>query len=258
MPHPRILAAVAGVALLGAACSGGREEAPRTQPPPDAKRVDPAAAGALSGRVTVDGPLPQNPPIKMGSDPVCARAHPGGSSFQTFVSEGGGLGNVFVYVKDGLSGYYFDTPSEPVKLNQQGCQFDPHVFGVRVGQNVEFLNSDSTMHNVHAMGNVNPEFNFSQVIQGQKDTRYFTKPEVMVRVKCDVHGWMASYAGVLDHPFFAVTTPGGNFELKGLPAGSYTVEAWHEKLGTRTQTVTLGANEKKTLAFAFTAAATLP
>ena len=118
--------------------------------------------------------------------------------------------------------------------------YKPHVFGVRVGQNVEFVNSDATAHNVHALPNVNQEFNFSQLIQTQKDTRFFTAPEVMVRFKCDMHNWMSAYVGVLEHPYFAVTEPGGTFELKNVPPGTYTIEAWHEKLGTQTQRVTLG------------------
>ena len=113
------------------------------------------------------------------------------------------------------------------------------MFGVRVGQNVEIVNSDTTAHNVHALPNANQEFNFSQQIQNQKDSRFFTAPEVMVRFKCDMHNWMSAFGGVLEHPYFAVTEPGGRFELKQLPPGTYTIEAWHEKLGTQTQRVTL-------------------
>ena len=115
--------------------------------------MDPATAGTVAGRVTVEGVLPPNPPINLGGDPVCAQAHRDGATSETYVSENGGLGNVFVYVKDGLGQYYFDLPDEPVRLDQNGCMYKPHVFGVRVGQNVEFVNSDSTAHNVHALPN---------------------------------------------------------------------------------------------------------
>ena len=249
----RILLAPVMVMALAAGCS--REEPPRQPPPPDAKRVDPATASTLSGRVTVDGAVPENARIKMSGDPVCERAHKDGVSFETYVTENSGLGNVFVYVKDGLGKYYFDVPSEPVKLDQDGCMYKPHVFGVRVGQNIEFTNSDATAHNVHALPNANQEFNFSQQIQRQKDTRFFTTPEVMVRFKCDMHSWMSAYAGVLDHPYFAVTTAAGKFELKDVPAGTYTIEAWHEKLGTQTQTVTLGEKDSKEVTFTFKAPA---
>jgi plastocyanin len=246
------------LATAAVAACGGSENAPQRTAPPDAKRVDPAKAATLTGRVTIEGPLPQNAPVKMSGDPVCIREHKEGLTFDTFVSENGGLGNVFVYVKDGLGNYFFDTPSEPVKLDQKGCMYDPHVFGVQVGQNVEFFNSDATLHTVHAVGNTNPEFNFSQPIQTQKDTKYFSKPEVMVRFKCDIHAWMSAYAGVLEHPYFAVTKAGGSFELKNVPAGTYTIEAWHEKLGTETERVTLTDNHKKSVTFTFQAPTTQP
>jgi plastocyanin len=246
----------AAVALaVAAGCSGGESAPPRT-PPPDAKRVDASKAATLTGRVTIDGAVPQNAPIKMSADPVCIREHKGGATLDTFVSENGGLGNVFVYVKDGLGAYYFDTPSEPVQLDQKACIYQPHVFGVQVGQNIEFVNSDPTLHVVHGVGNTNPEFQFSQPIQTQKDVKFFPKPEVMVRFKCDIHPWMSAYVGVLDHPYFAVTKPAGSFELKTLPAGTYTLEAWHEKLGTQTQKVTVSENDKKEITFTFKAPAT--
>jgi hypothetical protein len=104
---------------------------------------------------------------------------------------------------------------------------------------------------VHAAGEANRGFNFTQRLPGVRDTRTFTAREVMVHVKCDIHPWMNAYAGVLDHPYFAVTSDGGRFELKNVPAGTYTIEAWHEKLGTQTQEVTLREGEEKEIAFAF-------
>jgi plastocyanin len=249
------LAGMIGLALLlgGVGCS--REDASTRTPPPDARRVDAATAANLSGRVMLDGPLPPNAPIKMSGDPVCEQAHKDGATSETFIGENGGLGNVFVYVKGGLGQYYFDVPGEPVKLDQVGCMYRPRVFGVRVGQNVEFVNSDSTGHNVHALPAANREFNFSQPIKTQRDKRSFSSPEVMVRIKCDMHSWMAAYAGVLDHPFFAVTEPGGKFEIKQLPPGTYTIEAWHEKLGTQTQQVTLAEKGSAEVTFTFKASA---
>ena len=126
---------------------------------------------------------------------------------------------------------------------------------MRVGQPLEIVNSDPTLHNIHAMPKANPEFNNGQPIQGMKMTHTFTAKEVMVPFKCDVHGWMNAYVGVLDHPYFAVTDTDGKFELKGLPPGTYTIEAWHEKLGTQTQSVTIGAKETKDVTFTFKAPA---
>ena len=141
-----------------------------------------------------------------------------------------------------------------VKLDQVGCVYVPHVTGLRVKQTLEIANSDETLHTVHAMGQANPPFNLSQAMQKMTNTKTFNAPEVMVPFKCEVHSWMYAYVGVLDHPYFAVTHGGGTFELKGVPAGTYTVEAWHEKLGTQTQSVTLGEKESKEITFTFKAA----
>jgi plastocyanin len=156
-------------------------------------------------------------------------------------------------VKDGLTGN-FPPPATPVVLNQKGCQYSPHVFGVQVGQPVQIVNSDPTLHNVHAMPKTNQEFNMGQPIQGMKFDHTFTAREVMVPFKCDVHGWMNAHMAVLDHPFFAVTGPDGTFTIKGLPPGKYTIEAVHEKLGTQTITVELAAKDAKAADFSFKAA----
>lgn len=246
--------AVGLVVLLAAgACGSGAPEAP-IGPPADAKPVDAAKAGTLAGRVLLDGPLPANAAIKMAADPVCVRANQGGAAFESFVGENGGLGNVFVYIKDGLGSYWVDVPAEPVKLDQDGCRYTPHVLGVRAGQKLAIGNSDETMHNVHALAQVNGDFNFSQHVKGQTSEKIFTKPEVMVRLKCDVHNWMSAYVGVVNHPYFAVSEKGGSFDLKNVPAGTYTIEAWHEKLGTQTQQVTLREKESKQISFTFRAA----
>ena len=243
------LALAAG--LLAGGCGGSEPARVALTPPADAKRVDPATAGSVSGRVTFEGPAPENPSVKLDSDPACAREHPNGLRLDTVLVTNGGLEHVFVYVKDGLGNYYFETPTTPVTLDQKGCNYTPHVFGVRAGQPIEIVNSDATLHNVNAAAKVNQGFNLGQPIQGMKNTKVFTAPEVMVRIKCDVHSWMTAYAGVLTHPYFAVTANGGAFELEGLPPGTYTIEAWHEKLGTQTQNVTLGEKETKAIGFAF-------
>jgi hypothetical protein len=249
-------AAVAMAAVSSAACGGGAQPTPSASaPPPNAKRVDAATAGAVAGRVLFEGAAPQNPPIKMTADPACVAANPKGALFETISVSDGGLDNVFVYVKDGLGDYYFDVPTETVTLDQQGCRYKPHVFGLRVGQPLEVLNSDDTLHNVHALPQANQEFNFPQQVKGMKNTKTFAAREVMVPFKCDVHGWMSAYAGVLEHPYYAVTTSGGRFELKNLPPGTYTIEAWHEKLGAQTQTVTISGKDATDLSFTFKPAA---
>ena len=242
---------------LAGACSRG-EEPPKRVVPADAKRVDPATAGTVSGRVRVDGPIPQNAPLSMAGDPVCVREHKGTATSETYVGEDGGLGNVFVHVKDGLGNYAFDLPSDTVTLDQQQCKYVPHVFGAQVGQQIEFVNSDPTVHTVHALANSNPEFNFSQPIRGQKDRKYFTNQEVMVEFRCKIHPWMSAYAGIVSHPYFAVTKANGQFEIRNLPPGTYTLEAWHEKLGTQTQRVTLAGHDTREVTFTFKAPAATP
>ena len=248
-------AATALLVLIVAAsgCRGTQEEAgPANERAIVANPVDPATAGRVEGRISFEGTAPAAAPIKMASDPNCAKQ--GGALTETIVvGAEGGLKNVFVYVKDGLGNLQFPVPALPVVLDQKGCRYVPHVFGVQVGQPVEIVNSDDTLHNIHAIPESNREFNTGQPVAGMRHTHTFSTREVMVPFKCDVHGWMNAYAGVLDHPFFAVTSEAGDFDLQGLPPGTYTIEAWHEKLGTQTQTVTIGEKETKTIPFTFKA-----
>lgn len=209
--------------------------------------------GTIAGKVTFDGTAPKPQTIQMAADPVCAKQAKTTQSEAILVGAGNGLQNVFVYVKEGLGDRTFPPPSTPVVLDQKMCRYSPHVFGVQVGQALEIVNSDPTLHNVHALPKTNPEFNLGQPVQGMRTRRTFKQSEVMVPIRCDVHGWMSSYAGVLNHPFFAVSGADGAFTIKGLPAGSYTIEAWHERLGTQTQKVTVDEKRGASTAFVFKA-----
>jgi plastocyanin len=253
-----------GIALVTTlACGGGSQEA--AKPAGSAasagggggEKVDAATAGNVKGVAVIDGTAPANQAIKMNADPVCVKQNSTPQSQETFMvaADGKSLGNVFVYVKDGLDKYTFDTPTETARIDQKDCRYHPHVFGMRVGQPLEILNSDPTLHNIHAMPKGNAEFNNGQPIQGMKMSHTFDKPEVMVPFKCDVHGWMNAYVGVMSHPYFAVTDKDGKFDLPNLPPGTYTIEAWHEKLGAQTASVTIGAKESKDVTFTFKAAA---
>jgi plastocyanin len=245
------------------ACGGGNETSSTSAEPsapsatPAGARVDANTAGSVKGMVMLDGAAPMNAAIKMQADPVCVKEVKGTQFQETFTvgSDGKSLANVFVYVKDGLGNYVYDTPTEPATIDQKECRYHPHVFGMRVGQPLQIVNSDPTLHNIHAIPKTNSEFNTGQPIQGMKTTHTFDKPEVMVPFKCDVHGWMNAYVGVLDHPYFAVTDQNGSFELKTLPPGTYTIEAWHERLGAQEQKVTIGEKETKDVAFTFKAPA---
>src|SRR5438034_8097171 len=250
-----------GMALATAvvACGGGQETSSTSAPAaaPSGERVDPATAGDVKGMVTLDGAAPKNEAIKMNADPVCVKANstPQFQEAYEVGTDGKALGNVFVYVKDGLGNYAYDPPTAPAKIDQQNCRYHPHVFGMRVGQSLDIVNSDPTLHNIHALPKGNTEFNTGQPILGMITKHTFTAKEVMVPFKCDVHGWMNAYVGVLDHPFFAVTDADGNFDIKGLPPGTYTIEAWHEKAGATTQSVTIGDKETKEITFTLKAPA---
>jgi len=262
----RLVCSFLGVAVtLVAACGGGTNQSQNSVPassgaaapaaaPAVPATVDTANAGTVTGKVTFAGTPPAPTPIKLSSDPYCQKANPGLATETEVVGKDGAVENVFVYVKDGLGNQTFAAPSEPVTLDQKGCHYTPHVLGIQVGQPLQIVNSDDTLHNVHGLAKANKEFNQGQPIQGMKMTHTFSTKEVMIPFKCDVHGWMNAWIGVLDHPFYAVTTADGTFSLKGLPPGTYTIEAWHEKLGTQTQTITVGAKETKDVAFTFKAA----
>ena len=256
-------ASVVLLPLAAFACGGSQETSNKSAEPsapaatPGALKVDTAVAGTVKGVVNFEGTAPKNEAIKMNADPVCVKQNKDPQFQETYMvaDDGKTLGNVFVYVKDGLGNYVFDVPAETAKIDQKECRYHPHVFGMRVGQKLEIVNSDPTLHNIHAVPKANTEFNNGQPIQGMKMDHTFTAKEVMVPFKCDVHGWMNAYVGVLDHPFFAVTDEDGKFDIKGLPPGTYTIEAWHEKGGTVTQSVTVGPSESKDITFTIKAPA---
>jgi plastocyanin len=245
------------------ACGGKEEEEEETPPkaaagtttsaaPAGAPAAAPAGGGAtLTGKVAFSGGAPQLEQIKMDADAYCKAAHSAPVSTQDVEVNGNGtLKDVLVFVKSGVSGTY-PTPSTPVELDQKGCQYHPHIFGIQAGQALKIVNSDGTLHNIHALPKINSEFNIGQPFQNMTTEKKFDKPEFPVRFKCDVHKWMGAYCGVFNHPFFAVTNDQGTFEIKGLPPGNYVVEAWQEKYGSQDQNVTISGAEPKTLDFAF-------
>jgi len=214
----------------------------------------PAVQGGASvtGKVKFTGKAPANPVIDMTEEPKCKAKYTAPAREQIVeVNPNGTLADVFVYVKSGLpASYKAPAPTGPVTLDQDGCRYHPHVFGILVGQTLAIKNSDGILHNIKAKGTKNRPFNISQPTTMTSE-RTFTASEVMVPLECNVHGWMHAWVGVLSHPFYATSGPDGSFSIKNLPAGTYTIEAWHEKLGTQTQAVTVGAGESKTADFTF-------
>jgi len=252
----RILRAFAAtlVIVIAAACGGSdtpTEVAESAAPAVPA--FDPATAGNVIGTITLEGTPPAAEQIRMSSDPVCVAESTSSETEYFVVSDTGGLGNVFVYVKEGLEGQNFPAATGAIELQQDGCQYTPHVFGIRVGQTLSIVNSDPTLHNIHATPANNEEFNTGQPIEGMVFERMFDTSEVMVPFQCDVHGWMNAYVGVIDHPYFGVTGVDGSFDISNLPPGDYVVEAWHEELGTQTQNLTVNEGATTELNFTFAA-----
>lgn len=210
-------------------------------------------AGNIVGKINFKGAKPAPVMIKMNADQKCLKMHGGKDveSDQVIVNPNNTLADVFVYVKKGLEGKTFPTPTQKVVIDQKGCTYHPHVFGMMTKQPLEIINSDPTLHNIHALPKNNTQFNIAQPIKDMKITKTFDNPEVMVKVKCEVHNWMAAYVGVLPHPFYSVSNDKGDFQIKNLPAGTYEIEAWHEKYGTQTMNVTVGASDTKTVDFTF-------
>ena len=215
--------------------------------------------GSIAGTISFAGAAPEKKGISMDADPVCASANPDAHA-EDIVVNGDKLQNVLVYIKDGtvggknLSGYQFTAQAQPATLDQKGCHYVPHVLGIQVNQPFNVVNSDPTAHNVNVDARQNEKFNQGQSPGAAPIVKQFKRAETVIPVKCNQHPWMRAYVGVLPHPFFAVTGPDGKFEIKGVPAGTYTLVAWHEKYPQGvTQTVTVGPGAAATSDFSFAA-----
>src|SRR5919199_4271448 len=250
-------ALILGSAFVVLACGGKKEEAASSNTETKAGATQasgPQGNASITGTVSFTGTAPANPPIDMSEEAACKAKYSGPITDPQVVVKGGKVANVLVYVKSGLPANATYTPtSQPATIDQNGCLYHPRTFAVMAGQPIEVKNSDPVLHNIKAVPKVNRGFNISQPSAGMKTTRKFDKPEMLVPIECNVHGWMHAHIGVLPHPFFATTSDDGKFEIKGLPPGTYEIEAWHEKLGTRTMTVTVGDGESKTADFNFSA-----
>jgi plastocyanin len=214
------------------------------------------AAGTITGTAVYEGKVPNLKPLSVAAEPMCAKKHPTVPNEALVLGAGNTMANVLVRVVKGLpAGKTWPAPTQPVVMDQQGCQYIPHVMGVMVGQPFKVLNSDGVLHNVHTLSKVNRPFNMAMPPNRKEAVETFSKEEGMFTIKCDVHPWMQSFVGVFSHPFFSVTGKDGKFKIADLPAGSYEIEAWHEKLGTQKATVTVGASDTQSASFKFAAPA---
>lgn len=222
--------------------------------------------GSISGVVNFTGTAPEARAISMSQDSVCESTNPNAKS-EDVVVNGDKLQNVFVYLKDGritdgskgLNTLAFNPPAEPAVLDQHGCQYVPHILGMQTKQKLSVKNSDQTAHNVNVQSARNEAFNSSQTAGQPAIEKTFLRSETLIPVKCNQHPWMRAYIGVVGHPFYAVTGPDGKFEIKGVPPGTYTLVAWHERFKEKTlANVTVAASETKgEQNFTFEAAAAL-
>ena len=212
------------------------------------------AASTVTGTITFAGKAPALRPLSMDADPACAKKHTGPSPTRCWRSAAATpWGTSWSGSRRGSRpAKAFPVPKTPVVLDQNGCQYKPHVMGIMVGQTYRILNSDGVLHNIHTLPKVNPAFNKGMPATLKETTTTFAKPEEVFHIKCDVHPWMSAYMAVFTHPFFSVSGTDGKFTISGLDPGTYEITAWHEKLGTQTASVTVAANETKAQNFKFT------
>jgi hypothetical protein len=246
-----LLIAVALCNAVGGCGSAGRNDQSEEKASGPVLTLDPATVGEIKGTVTLVGSPPTLNPIDMGAAPPCLKLNP--SPILPVVVTGGKsqLANVVISLKDGLGNYRFDTPKETATLDQKGCMYVPRVVALMANQPFEVQNDDPILHNVHAVLKQNRSWNHSQPIGGPPITVVFTRSEFAAYVVCNIHPWMRAYLFVFDNPYYAVTSTTGTFELKDVPPGTYTVQAWHERFGILDETVTIAPKETKAISFEF-------
>jgi plastocyanin len=253
-------AAAVTLAAAMMSCGGKGSQPSETAAPagnPAGKPVDMATAGTVTGSIKLDGAAPRPKNINMAAEPNCAKEH-AGSPAQTeevVPGDGGTLQNVVVYLKGDFSQYSFTPASEPVMIDQKGCQYHPHVLALQTGEPLSVVNSDQTTHNIHPVPKDNREWNESQPPGSSPIMQSFARSEVSIPVKCNVHPWMKAYIAVFNNPYYVVTGKDGSFTIKNVPPGSYTVTAWHELYGSQDQMVTVGPSESKSVTITFKATA---
>ncbi len=211
-----------------------------------------ANTGTIKGHVHLSGKLPGNPIIRMGMDPMCSKMNAGKRILQEYVvaTVDGSLANVFVRLQGNVP--QFPVSTQPVVIDQRGCVYAPRVVGVRAGQVLQIKNSDALMHNVHGLSGKDNSFNVGQPAAGMVYQWKAKNEEIMVHLKCDIHNWMNAYIGVVTNPYFAVSDTMGTFQIDKVPPGTYTLQAWHERFGALTKTITVKAGAATTVDFTYT------
>jgi len=225
---------------------------PQGPPPqPVVTPVDSATAAEVIVTVTYNGEIPKPVEINMRSAGRCAEQHAEPVFDQPVQVVDGKLAGALVYIKSGLEGRAFSFPTEPVVIDQRGCLYEPRISALRVGQPLQFLNSDPEAHNVRGRPTTVDGWNFMMSRPQSTRTLYFDQPEIGIRVGCDVHPWMSAYVSILAHPYFGITSADGTVRLRDVPPGDYVIGTWHETLGVREQRISLAAKASETVAIAY-------
>ena len=213
-------------------------------------------AGSITGKIVYEGNVPASitKPIDTSGDPSCA-AHANGKppvNEVLVLGEGQTMANIIVQVTKGLpEGKTWEAPAEAAVMTQAGCQYTPHVTALQLGQKLKVLNPDGILHNVNCQPKLNRAQNRAMPKNLSEIEFDFDQAEEPFRFKCDVHPWMMAYCTVIAHPFFDVTEKDGIFTIDGLEPGEYEIEAWHERLGKQTATVTVTADKPAEANFTF-------
>jgi plastocyanin len=251
------LAAVLILAISVASCGNKQSSVENANNVPAAhsggKPVDPVTAGSVTGTIRFDGTPPKMKAINMSAVPNCAKMHTEPVMSEEVVpGNNGTLQNIVVYLKGDFSAYSFPPAGAPVKISQNGCIYSPHVAAVMTGEPVEVANADSTTHNINVISKRRQGWNETQAQGSAPIQRSFAHEEIALLVKCNIHPWMRFYLAVLSHPYFQVTDKDGQFTLRNVPPGTYTLVAWHEEFGAREQSIVIQPKQEKTVSIAFT------
>jgi len=244
-----VVTAMGVLSLILVACGGNGPDGPGAAAVTEMP-FDVATAGSVQGEVSFEGTPPPPTPLNMESEPSCLAQYDDPPVREDVRVRDGRLAEVFVYVKEGLEDMAFPLPAESVLIDQEGCRYVPRVSGAMTNQTITLRNSDGLLHNINASPQVNRPFNISQPVNMDTE-RTFPLPEVMIPLRCDVHGWMGAYVGIVPHPYHAVTGDNGAFSLDQLPPGEYLLEAWHPTLGSAEERVTVTTGETATVSFTF-------
>lgn len=236
---------LAAITMTGALAGGAS-----VQPP----HKPPGMRGTIKGHVRLNGKPPGNVVIRMGMDPMCVKMNAGKRVVQETVAAAvdGSLANVFVTVAGKFAPA--PVPTSAVLIDQRGCVYTPRVVGLRLGQTLQVNNSDTLLHNVHALSARSNGFNASQPKAGVVLQQVPKEEEIMLRLKCDIHSWMTAYIGVVAHPYFAVTGSTGTFEIPDVPVGTREVQFWHEQYGVLSKRVEVKAGATTTIDLAYSPA----